>query len=146
VLIEAAVTIGLLGVVGMLLLRGSLNALAGRTWTIAQNLTDAHLTFETALAQRVPFDRITALDSPWPVAPATAATTVEIGRMPGGNPVTATVHRSRIPDPANLPAAGGTGSTETNPAGMEAWKLQSHLLYTVGGKPYRKSRTIVRAR
>lgn len=146
VLIEATIGIALLGVVAILLARGSLNAITGRYWTMTQNMSDAYMTYEVALAQRVPMDEVVAAETLWPLSPATAQTNVEIGRLPGGTPVTAVVHRTRIPNSNNLPSAGGTGTTITNPGGMEVWKLQSHLVYTIGDATYRKPRTVVRAR
>ena len=146
VLLEVTAAVSLLAVIAMLLMRGSMNALTGRYWTMAQNMSDAYLGYEIALAQRVPMDDVIAGGTLWPTAPATSSTVVEIGRLPGGTPVTATVHRTKVPDPNNLPTAGGTGTAATNPASMEAWKLQSHLVYSIGDNQYRKSRTVVRFR
>ena len=73
-------------------------------------------------------------------------TTVEVGKLPGGFPVTATLHRTKHPDANNLIDAGGSGTAATNPAGMEAWKLQSYLIYDIGDRNYVKSRTMLRVR
>jgi hypothetical protein len=145
-LIEAAAAVALIGVVAMLLLRSSINALSGRYWTIMQNMSDAYMTYEVALAQRVPMDEVVGTSTLWPSNPTRATSTVTVGKLPGGNPVTATLHRTRLPHPNNLPAAGGTGTATSNPARMEVWKLQSHLVYTIGNATYRKSRTVVRVR
>lgn len=146
VLIEAAAAIALIGVVAMMLLRSSINALSGRYWTMMQNMTDAYLTYEVALAQRVPMDEVVGGSTLWPVNPTLATSTVEVGRLPGGTPVTATLHRTRVADTNNLPSAGGTGTATSNPARMEVWKLQCHIVYMIGEDTYRKSRTVVRVR
>jgi hypothetical protein len=145
-LIEAAAAMALIGLVAMLLLRSSINALSGRYWTIMQNMSDAYMGYEVALAQRVPMDEVVGNSSLWPRNPTRATSTVTVGRLPGGGPVTATLYRTRLPDAKNLPAAGGSGTAVSNPAGMEVWKLQSHLVYTIGNATYRKSRTVVRVR
>ena len=46
--------------------------------------------------------------------------------------------RTRTPDANNANATN-------NPAGMQVWKLQSVVRYTVGGRTYLKSRTVVRS-
>ena len=111
-----------------------------------QNMSDAYMTYEVALAQRVPMDEVVGASSLWPRDPNRTTSTVEVGRLPGGTPVTATLYRTRLPDDNNLPAAGGTGNAISNPARMEVWKLQSHLVYSIGNATYRKSRTVVRVR
>lgn len=146
VLIEATMALMVLTVVSLALLKLALNVVAPRQWTLQQSLTDAYLTFEIALAERVEFQRITANDSPWPLYPLTATQQVEIGRLPGGRPLMATLRRTRQPDPNNLSAQGGSGTVATNPAGMEVWRLQSLLTYQIGGRTYVKSRTAVRSR
>jgi len=111
------------------------------------------MSFESAYAQQVPFelflDDAGTPPSPWPLADSLdgpAATTVVIGALPGGNDVTAMVYRSRVPDPSNLVAAGGTATIVENPSRMESWRLQAHLVYTIGEREYVKSRTVVRTR
>lgn len=145
-LAEAALALSMLLVLSLVMMRGSLNALSGRQWTIMQNLSDAYMTFEVARAERVPFEDFLDENSPWPQSPDTADEVVEIGRTMGGVVITATVTRTRVPDEGNLPEAGGTGTPETNPARMEAYRLQSHLTYNVGSRSYVKSRTVVRSR
>ncbi|MFM7183019.1 MAG: hypothetical protein ACKO2G_16365 [Verrucomicrobiales bacterium] len=146
VLIEAAAGIALIGVVAMMLLRSSINALSGRYWTIMQNMSDSYMGYEVALAQRVPMDEVVGNSSLWPRNPTRTTSTVTVGKLPGGGAVTATLHRTRLPHPNNLPAAGGTGTAVSNPARMEVWKLQSHLVYKMGSATCRKSRTVVRVR
>jgi len=145
-LIEAAGALALLTLLALLLMRGTMNVISARQWTVMQNVTDAYLTFETALAERTAFEEFLGNDSLWPLDPRTASAEVEICRLIDGRVVTGTVTRTRVPDPGNLPEAGGEGSLATNPARMEAYKLQSHLVYAVGGRNYVKSRTVVRSR
>ena len=145
ILIEASAAMALLVAIGLMLMRGSLNTLSGRYWTMSQMMSDAYLTYEGSLAQRVPMDDVVGGSSLWPLNDP-AQTTVEIGKLPGGRSVTAVVHRQRVPDANNLPSAGGSGTEVTNPAGMEVWKLEAHLVYTIRGETYRKSRTVVRVR
>jgi len=149
-LIETTVTLTILSLVGLLLLKLSLNVTAPRQWTVYQSLTDAYMTYEKAYAQRQPFATITGTGSPWPVSPAKTASTVEVGRLPGGVVVNGTVTRSRTADTNNDPTtAGGTLSAANyatlNPGKMEVWKLQSILTYQVNGRTYRKVRTVVRS-
>jgi len=135
----------LLTVLGLTLLKLSLNITAPRQWTLQQSITDAYMTFEKATAQRLPFENLTSDQSLWPVHPNIAVTTVELGRLPGGRPITGTVSRTRFADPNNLPADGGRGTAASNPAGMKVWEFQSVVRYTVGGRNYLKSRTVVRS-
>ncbi len=85
---------------------------------------------------------MTSTDSPWPVFPSRSTSELEIGKFPGGTPITATVIRTRIADDNNLSV---NGTTDTNPSEMETWQLQSHVTYTISGKEYVKSRTVIRS-
>jgi hypothetical protein len=145
VLVETTIAMTLLTVLGLTLLKLSLNVTAPRQWTLQQSITDAYVTFEKASAQRLPFEDITSDQSLWPVHPNIAVTTVEFGKLPGGRPITGTVSRTRFADANNLPFNGGSGTAASNPAGMEVWKLQSIIRYSVGGRNYLKSRTVVRS-
>lgn len=145
-LIEIAVSYGLLVVVALLTLKASINTSASQAWTVKQAMTDAYLTREVALSQRIPFDDITGSSSLWSLSPAVSTSTVIMGKLPGGREVTGTLHRTRIPDPNNLPTAGGSGTGTSNPGGTEGWKLQSLLSYQIGEKTYVKSRTTLRIR
>ena len=113
VLIEATVALVVLSVASLMVLKGTMNILAPRQWTMVQNVSDAYLTYEKAYAQRVPFDTLTAVSSPWPVYPAKSETAVTLGILPGGRTLNANVIRTRIPDANNFPAYGGTGTTST---------------------------------
>jgi hypothetical protein len=134
-----------LSVVGLLLLKLSLNVIHPRQYSLQQVLSDSYLTFERAHAERIPFESLVAVDSPWPAYPAVATEDVEIGKMPGGAPVTGTVIRTRIADAENYPIDGGTGTVNINPAAMKVWRVQSILRFKIADRTYVKSRTLVRA-
>ena len=131
-------------VLGLSLLKLAMNVTTPRQWTLQQTVTDAYMSYEKAFAQRIQFERLSGVDSPWPEYPDSSVVTVELGKLPGGRPITGTVTRTRHPDENNYPTAGGTGTLETNPAGIESWSLQSILTYEIGGEIYAKSRTIIR--
>jgi len=134
VLVEATLALSILTVLGLLMLKMSLNILTPRQWSLSQTVSDAHLTFERAYAQRVPFETLTGPNSPWPLHPTTSTTLVEIGRLPGNVPIMGTVARTRT-----------DATPTTNPASMSIWRVQSVLTYQIGGRNYVKSRTVVRA-
>jgi hypothetical protein len=140
-LVEGAVSLGILTVLGLILLKLSLNILTPRQWGLQQTLSDAYMTYERAYAQRLPFDELVSHASPFPIHPAKSSADVEIGRLPGGQIITGTIHRIRIPDPGNLPLDGGNGTLQTN---MRVWQIQSILTYSVAGREYAKSRTVIR--
>ncbi len=144
-LVESTMTLSLLTVIGLVLLKLSLNVLYPRQWSLQQTITDAYITYERAYAERIPFEDLTGGDSPWPVHPAVREEEVELGRLPGGTPIIGTVVRTRLPDPGNYPISGGAGTLATNPAAMEVWKVQSIVHYRVGGREYLKSRTVLRS-
>jgi hypothetical protein len=144
VLVEATVTLSIIAVIGIVLLKLSLNILHPRQMILQQTLADAYLTYERAYAERIPFEEMKGASTPWPLFPATSTIAVEIGKRPGGYPVTATIIRTRIPDTNNYPIAGGTGTDTTNPSAMEVWNLQSILTYEVSGRSYASSRTVIR--
>ena len=144
VLIEATVALVVLSVASLMILKGTMNILAPRQWTMLQNVSDAYLSYEKAYAQRVPFSELTGVSSPWPIYPAKSETAVTLGTLPGGRTLSASLIRTRIPDTNNFPAHGGAGTIVSNPAEMQTWKLQSHITYSISGREYVKSRTIVR--
>jgi hypothetical protein len=144
-LIETTIAMAMLSVLGMALMKLSLNVTAPRQWTLQQTVTDAYMTFEKATAQRLSFADLTSNDSLWPVYPTLSTITVQMGRLPGGAPINGVVTRTRFADPNNLPGKGGSGTPVTNPASMEVWRFQSVVRYNVGGRSYLKSRTVVRS-
>lgn len=145
-IIEVCLGWGILLVIASLMLKAHVNITSGQRWTVVQAMTDASMTRETALANRLPFEELTANGTPWPTYPSVAAQTITIGRLPGGVPVSAMLRRTKFPDANNLVTAGGSGNSATNPASTEAWKLQSFLSYQISGRDYVKSRTTLRIR
>lgn len=143
-LVEAMLSLSILTVLGLVLLKLSLSVLNPRQWQMRQSLSDAYLTYERSYAERIPFEVLTSANSPWPIYPATARSTVEIGRMPGGTPIIGTLIRTRTPDPSNLASDGGTGTLTTNPTAMRTWEALSLLTFQVGNRTYTKTRTVVR--
>jgi hypothetical protein len=145
VLVEAMLSLSILTVLGLLLLKMSLNILHPRQWVLQQTVTDAYMTYERAYAERVPFETLLSNQSPWPAHPATTSSVVEIGRLPGNRPITGVVTRTRFADSGNYPIDGGSGTVATNPAAMKIWKAQSVLTYQIGNRSYAKSRTVLRS-
>lgn len=145
VLVEITIAMTLLTVLGLTLLKLSLNITVPRQWTLQQSIADAYMTFEKATAQRLPLKDLTSDQSLWPAHPSVAVNTIELGKLPGGRPITGTVSRTRFADANNLATDGGSGTVASNPAGMEVWEFQSVVRYSVGGRNYLKSRTVVRS-
>jgi len=166
-LIEMTVALTLLVALGFIMIRGTLDLTAPRRWIILQNITDAYMSYEQAYAERISFNVMndtqpvidignpadpsddTPVASPWPLEANSIAQNVVVGTLPGGNVVTGTITRVRVPDTNNLDTAGGSvapASIEAlNPSEVETWRLQSHLTYDIGGVTYLKSRTVVRS-
>lgn len=145
VLVEATLALSLLTLIGLVMLKLSLNILSPRQWVLQQVLTDAYVTYERAYAERVSFQTLTSSNSPWPLYPTISSSQVNVGALPGGTLVTGTVRRTRMADSNNLPLDSGSGTTTTNPASMKVWKVQSVLTYKVGDRTYAKSRTVIRS-
>ena len=137
--------LSLLTVLGLCMLKLSLNILHPRQNILQQTVTDAYLTYERSYAERIPFENLLATNSPWPAYPTTTSTLVELGRLPGGKVISGTVVRTRFPDAGNYPIDGGSGTISTNPAGMKIWRAQSVVTYKVGTRTYAKSRSVLRS-
>lgn len=136
-LIETSIAVALLIGISAFLLKGTLDVMAPRNWTIHQSFSDAYLTYEEAYAKRIPFDTLIGAASPWTAA--AIATPVIIGKNYNGTNVTGTINRIRtLPSP--VPTAA------ENPTGMETYILYSALTYSIGGTTYVKTRTTVRSR
>ena len=144
-MVESMIALSILTILGLVLLKLSLNILHPRQWIMQQSVTDAYMTYERAYAERIPFESLLASNSPWPIYPATISTVVKIGALPGNVPINGTVIRTRIADTGNYPIDGGTGTLATNPAAMKVWKAQSILTYRIGTQTYAKSRTVLRS-
>lgn len=151
VLIEVAAGFGAMLVVSLLLLKAAITVTSVQRWTVTQGLSDAYMSREVALGKRLPFEGTNgflAAGTMFPAFPTVSSSSVTIGVLPGGGgrTVTGTLRRTRLPSSNNLPSAGGTGTTVTNPTGSQAYQLQSYLTYEISGRPYVKSRTILRVR
>jgi hypothetical protein len=138
VLVEVSLGMGLASVVALLLLKASLLAFSNNQWTVMQTLTDAYLTRETALSNRVPMATLTSAESQWPDQavdnPPRAVQTVSLGKTAGGLAVSATLTRFRVNEAANV-------ETDT---GIAVWRLHSVLTYKIGDQQYVKSRATLR--
>lgn len=145
VLLEATYAMTFLTGLSLVLLKLSINVTAPRQWTLQQTVSDAYLTYEKALAQRLPFADMLGADSPWPEYPQKSESQVELGKLPGGKAIYGTVIRTRIPDSNNFAVDGGMGTISTNPSGMRVYNFQSLISYSVGERKYVKSRTVVRS-
>lgn len=136
-LIEVSVALGLTTMLALVLMRASLLAISGNQWSIMQTLTDAYLSRETALANRIPFADVAGDTSAWPAqatgAPVASEQTVTLGRLPGGQGVSAVLRRFRTSE---------TGDNQS--IAMAVWRLHSVLTYRIGEDEYTKSRSILR--
>lgn len=149
-LIEAMICLSILTVLGIVLLKISMNILAPRQWIMQQTITDAYMSGERARAERIPFASFRVTWPQFNVGASIASQIVNgIGSLPdrvaGGIPINGVVTRTSFPDPNNLPVNSGTGTNATNPASMNIWRLQSVLTYNIGGVAYVKSRTVLRS-
>lgn len=140
-LIEVSLGMWLAAMLVLLLMRASLLALGSNQWTIMQTLTDAYMTRETALANRLPMADLTEAGSPWPDAGANEARfegVVSLGRLAGGTEVTARIVRFRV---NCAPADGALGAGAPD---LAIWRLHSVLTYQIGEQSYVKSRAVLR--
>lgn len=136
-LLEVSVAMGAAAILALLLMKSSLLAISGNQWASLQSLTDAALTKEAALAQRVPFADLTSATSLWPDAAAGIPSTgqsVVIGKLTGGKPLPGTITRFRV---------SATPNDDTE-AGLTLWRLHSVLRYKVGQNDYVKSSSTLR--
>ena len=137
-ILEASIALGFASVLGLLLLKGSLISLSSNQWSSMQTLTDAYLTKETALANRIPLADLTATPSLWPDpetdTPPRSEMTVTLGKIAGGTAVTGQLVRFRSNETLDDDATTGTS----------VYRLYSVLSYRVDGKDYFKSRSTLR--
>lgn len=139
VLMEVTVALSLVVFLSLLVMKGSLLAVSGNQWTVMQSLSDAYLTKETALSNRVPMDALIASPSLWPDmscdSPPYAVQTVNIGVLPSGKTVQAQLTRFRTNE---------TPATSTD-VSLVVWRLYSVLTYSAGDHPYVKTRISLRS-
>jgi hypothetical protein len=143
-LVEAMVSLSLLTALGLTMLKLSLDILAPRQWIIQQTITDAYMTRERAMMERIPFSELIGgptADDPgaasWP-ATAVDVVGVNIGSLPGGVAILGNVNRGRVADADN-------DDVDRNPAKLQAFTLTSTLSYRIGNREYTKSRSVYRA-
>jgi hypothetical protein len=110
-------------------------AVSGNQWTIMQTLTDAYLSREIALSNRIPIAELIGPQSTWPefTSNSVFARTVTLGKLAGGQVVEGSLKRFRTSD------AGFNSETQ-----IKAWRLHSVLSYNIGGREYVKSRSTLR--
>lgn len=134
-LIEVSAALALTAALALIMMRASLLAISGNQWTIMQTLTDACLSRESALANRLPFADLTASQSAWPdiAVDPVPELTVTLGRVAGGQAMQGTLRRFR--------AAEVASNAETP---LTVWRLHSVLSYRVGSQEYLKSRSTLR--
>jgi len=134
-LIEVSASLALTSALALIIMRSSLLAISGNQWTIMQTLTDAYLSRESALANRLPFADLTASQSAWPdiAVDPVPELNVTLGRVAGGQEMQGTLRRFR--------AAEVASNTETP---LTVWRLHSVLSYRIGSQEYLKSRSTLR--
>lgn len=126
--------LGLAVTLALVMMKASLLAISGNQWTMMQTLTDAYMTRETALSNRIPLADVLAADSPWPDWASRSEQNVTLGKMPGGRVVQASLTRFRL----SLP---GDPAAEAN---LNVFRLYSVLKYQIGERQYVKSRSTLR--
>jgi len=144
-LIEVVVATVLLIGVAFVTLRATNNVLSGRQEIVLHTLADSALLLETAKAQRISFDEMKDANRVWQIGDANVQT-IEIGKVSGAEPVTASLSRQRFADELNYPAYGGSGTLDSNPLAFEKYTLALVLTYEVSGRKYVKTRSVVRSR
>ena len=137
-MLESSMALGLAVVLALLMLKASMLGLSSNQWTIMQTLSDAYMTRETALSNRIPLEDVLTVNSPWP-DPATdnpprVNLAVALGKLPGGIPVQGNLVRYRTNETTAADAVTAT----------KIYRLYSVLTYKVGEKEYYKSRSTVR--
>lgn len=145
-LIEVTLSLIILMALGVMMLQAGMNVLTPRQWALHQSITDAYLTSEKTLAQRLSFEQILSEDSPWQEEAQTVD--VDFGRLPGGLAVSGQVIRTRVPDDTHLLDVEGNvapAPTDDNPSDVVVWRFRSVAVYQIGGREYVKSRTVIRS-
>lgn len=100
-----------------------------QNWTMAQSMTDAYATIETANAQRWVFSEILTSNR-WPLYPTVATVPVTFGYSPRGA-VNGTVYRTYTSsqDPTTL---------------VQTYTLESFVVYQDGPRQYCKLSKVIR--
>lgn len=134
-LVEVTAALSLTAALALIVMRASLLAISSNQWTIMQTLTDACLSREVALSNRVPFADLTSPQSAWPdlATDPVPEQIVILGRVAGGRDVQGTLKRFRTTEVV--------ANSETP---VTVWRLHSVLSYNVGSLEYVKSRSTLR--
>ncbi len=134
-LIEVSMALALTSALALVIMRASLLSISGNQWTIMQTLTDAYLSRESALSNRLPFADLTSAESTWPelADDPLPEQTVTLGRVAGGHAVHGTLKRFRTSEVASNAEAP-----------LTVWRLHSILSYRIGSQEYMKSRSTLR--
>ncbi len=136
-LIEVSASLALTATLALVIMRASLLSISGNQWTIMQTLTDAYLSRESALANRLPFADLTSAESAWPDLNhdeiSVPEQSVTLGRIAGGQPIQGTLKRFRTSEVASNAEAP-----------LTVWRLHSILCYNIGSQEYVKSRSTLR--
>lgn len=123
----------------LLVMKGSLLALSGNQWTVMQTLSDAYMTRETALSNRIPMSDLMASPSLWPDQssdnPPTTVQIVTLGILPSGRAVQAQLTRFRTNE---------TPVSNTD-VSLVVLRLYSVLSFKAGDQSYVKTRSTLRA-
>jgi hypothetical protein len=136
---EVTVALGVTVFLALLVMKGSLLALSGNQWTVMQTLSDAYMTRETALSNRIPMSDLTASPSLWPDQssdnPPTTVQIVTLGILPSGRAVQAQLTRFRTNE---------TPVSNTD-VSLVVLRLYSVLSFKAGDQSYVKTRSTLRA-
>lgn len=134
-LIEVSAAMALTAALALIIMRASLLAVSGNQWTIMQTLTDAYLSHEIALSNRIPVAELIGPQSTWPefTSEPVPAQIVTLGRLAGGQIVEGSLKRFRTSE--------SEFNSETQ---IKAWRLHSVLSYNIGSREYVKSRSTLR--
>jgi hypothetical protein len=128
-LVELSVTLFLIMTIGAITLQTMMSSWLLQNWTLAQSMTDAYATIETANAQRWVFSEIPTSNR-WPQYPRFSTVPVTFGSTPRGA-VNGTVYRTCLSsqDPTTL---------------VQTYVLESYVSYQDGLRQYCKLSKVVR--
>ncbi len=128
-LVELSVTLFLIMAISAMTLKTMTSSWLMQNWTMAQSMTDAYATIETANAQRWVFSEILTSNR-WPLYPTVATVPVTFGYSPRGA-VNGTVYRTYTSsqDPTTL---------------VQTYTLESFVVYQDGPRQYCKLSKVIR--
>ena len=132
-LVELSISLFLIMAISAMTLKTMISSWLMQNWTLAQSMTDAYATIETANAQRWVFSEIPTSNR-WPQYPTVATVPVTFGYSPRGA-VNGTVYRtySLLPQDPNATT------------GLTTYVLESYVVYQDGLRQYCKLSKVVRS-